>query len=342
MSNPLIDPEMQEIFDGFLVETNELIESLGNDLMLIESQPDDLDLINQIFRSFHTIKGTSSFMGFKHIVSITHEAEDLLNKLRKSELVVSQEIIDVLLEVTDWIALLTENIQNGNDERPDFDETINQIILLRDGEVSNVSSNPKSDSAVDSIMSNQEIATGSGEFTDDEERLIQAAFAEINSGFNSEPKIVENKVTEVVSKTVKEPLETETTLQNKEKTNTENVAKTNVGNVPKPESAKQQQETIRIDVERVEILMDLSGELVLGRNRLSQITEKLQRVIEDKDRIRELIETAAQIDFVTSEIQTAVMKMRMVQVGKLYQKAPRIVRDLSKEFKKQIQLSLKS
>jgi len=341
MSNPLIDPEMQEIFDGFLVETNELIESLGNDLMLIESQPDDLDLINQIFRSFHTIKGTSSFMGFKHIVSITHEAEDLLNKLRKSELVVSQEIIDVLLEVTDWIALLTENIQNGNDERPDFDETINQIILLRDGEVSNVSSNPKSDSAVDSIMSNQEIATGSGEFTDDEERLIQAAFAEINSGFNSEPKIVENKVTEVVSKTVKEPLETETTLQNKEKTNTENVAKTNVGNVPKPESAKQQQETIRIDVERVEILMDLSGELVLGRNRLSQITEKLQRVIEDKDRIRELIETAAQIDFVTSEIQTAVMKMRMVQVGKLYQKAPRIVRDLSKEFKKQIQLIVK-
>lgn len=341
MSNPLIDPEMQEIFDGFLVETNELIESLGNDLMLIESQPDDLDLINQIFRSFHTIKGTSSFMGFKHIVSITHEAEDLLNKLRKSELVVSQEIIDVLLEVTDWIALLTENIQNGNDERPNFDETINQIILLRDGEVSNVSSNPKSDSAVDSIMSNQEIATGSGEFTDDEERLIQAAFAEINSGFNSEPKIVENKVTEVVSKTVKEPLETETTLQNKEKTNTENVAKTNVGNVPKPESAKQQQETIRIDVERVEILMDLSGELVLGRNRLSQITEKLQRVIEDKDRIRELIETAAQIDFVTSEIQTAVMKMRMVQVGKLYQKAPRIVRDLSKEFKKQIQLIVK-
>ncbi len=341
MSNPLIDPEMQEIFDGFLVETNELIESLGNDLMLIESQPDDLDLINQIFRSFHTIKGTSSFMGFKHIVSITHEAEDLLNKLRKSELVVSQEIIDVLLEVTDWIALLTENIQNGNDERPNFDETINQIILLRDGEVSNVNSNPKSDSAVDSIMSNQEIATGSGEFTDDEERLIQAAFAEINSGFNSEPKIVENKVTEVVSKTVKEPLETETTLQNKEKTNTENVAKTNVGNVPKPESAKQQQETIRIDVERVEILMDLSGELVLGRNRLSQITEKLQRVIEDKDRIRELIETAAQIDFVTSEIQTAVMKMRMVQVGKLYQKAPRIVRDLSKEFKKQIQLIVK-
>lgn len=344
MSNPLIDPEMQEIFDGFLVETNELLESLGNDLMLIESQPDDLDLINQIFRSFHTIKGTSSFMGFKHIVTITHEAEDLLNKLRKSELVVTQEIIDVLLEVTDWINLLIENIQNGNSDKPDFDETIKQIILLRDGESSSSHSESSSNNsseenaALESVLNNQEIANGSGEFTDDEERLIQAAFAEINSGFNSEPKKVESKTEKVLEKPVEkkeELIEAKSEQQSPAKSNP------NAQAASKVEAAKQQQETIRIDVERVEILMDLSGELVLGRNRLSQITEKLQKVIEDKDRIRELIETAAQIDFVTSEIQTAVMKMRMVQVGKLYQKAPRIVRDLSKEFKKQIQLVVK-
>lgn len=348
MSNPLIDPEMQEIFDGFLVETNELLESLGNDLMLIESQPDDLDLINQIFRSFHTIKGTSSFMGFKHIVTITHEAEDLLNKLRKSELVVTQEIIDVLLEVTDWINLLIENIQNGNGEKPDYDETIKQIILLRDGESSvestsddNQSPEQNESDALASVLSNQEIANGSGEFTDDEERLIQAAFAEINSGFNAEPKKEEVKTEKVQEKVVEKEEVIEDKIEVKEAPLTPAKATPVAANAPKVEVAKQQQETIRIDVERVEILMDLSGELVLGRNRLSQITEKLQKVIEDKDRIRELIETAAQIDFVTSEIQTAVMKMRMVQVGKLYQKAPRIVRDLSKEFKKQIHLVVK-
>ena len=86
--------------------------------------------------------------------------------------------------------------------------------------------------------------------------------------------------------------------------------------------------------------MDLSGELVLGRNRLSQVVAQLDAEHTNKERLRELSETTAQVDFITSEIQSAVMKMRMVQIAKLYQKAPRIVRDLSKEFNKKIDLVL--
>ena len=86
------DPEMQEIFEGYLVETNELLESLSQDLMELESNPEDLDLINRVFRSFHTIKGTSAFMGFDSITGITHHAEDILNKLRRNELTVTQPI----------------------------------------------------------------------------------------------------------------------------------------------------------------------------------------------------------------------------------------------------------
>jgi len=95
------DPEMQEIFEGFLVEANEILESISSDLIEIENSPEDLDLLAKLFRSFHTIKGTASFMGFNDVAGITHHAEDILNKLRKEELKVNKDIIDVLLEVQD-------------------------------------------------------------------------------------------------------------------------------------------------------------------------------------------------------------------------------------------------
>ena len=127
-----VDPEMQEIFEGFLVETKELLDNLSQDLMVLENEPENMELLNQTFRGFHTIKGTSAFMGFESIVGITHHAEDILNKLRRSELSVSLPIIDVLLEVHDWITLLVERVQSGNNEPVDYQDTIDKIDRLKD------------------------------------------------------------------------------------------------------------------------------------------------------------------------------------------------------------------
>jgi two-component system, chemotaxis family, sensor kinase CheA len=99
--------------------------------------------------------------------------------------------------------------------------------------------------------------------------------------------------------------------------------------------------TIRVDVNRLETLMDLSGELVLGRNRLAQVTQELMQKYENHDFLRELQETSSTIDFITTELQSAIMKTRMVPISKIFQKAPRIVRDLSKEFGKDIELVLR-
>ena len=128
------DPEMQEIFEGFLVETTELLDAISQDLVTIENSPEDYDLLNQLFRSFHTIKGTSSFMGFDSIATITHHAEDILNKLRRSELTINLPIIDVLLEVHDWIKLLIENIKKGISEAVDYSATITEINRLKNPE----------------------------------------------------------------------------------------------------------------------------------------------------------------------------------------------------------------
>jgi len=380
------DPEMQEIYEGFLVETNELLDNISQDLMILENEPEDLDLLNRIFRSFHTIKGTSSFMGFDSIAKITHHAEDILNKLRKSELRVNQPIIDVLLEVYDWIVRLLSKIQEDDDSPVNYQDTIEKIEQLKSGnyieddskkELKITSSEDEKvivqeqtnsgESVLESVLENKELFSKQGDFTDDELALIEKAFAEVNQSFKNQPINNEEINNDKDNLSIEIEQIRNDKIQNEEKIedekviiNNENIElesnENNINIVLKQNNIQQEKqptkteekkstnistETIRVDVHRLETLMDLSGELVLGRNRLSQLSSILTNYIEDKEQLKNLEETTTQIDFITSEIQSAVMRMRMVPIGKLYQKAPRIVRDLAKEFGKKINLIVK-
>ncbi len=352
----LNDPEIQEIFEGYLIETHEILDQLSPDLMSLEETPEDKDLLNSIFRGFHTVKGTSGFMGFDSIVGITHHAEDILNKLRKDELKTTQEIIDVLLEVHDWISLLVDKLENGDMSDVDYSKTIAEIEKLKHAdsapaevpqqeeteiieaeEIKAGEHDPDKDiSAVQQVLDKEEDFNTGGDLTEDEMSMLDKAFAEASEDFYSNMlppssgEVSENVVE------VEKPKETSP------------VAKPEPPKEKQPEAPKKENmaravkktDTIRVDVNRVETLMDLSGELVLGRNRLAQLTEIIEKEFDDKEKVRDLIETTAQVDFITSEIQAAVMRMRMVPIKKLYQKAPRIVRDLSKEFGKKIKLEL--
>ncbi len=377
MAASFTDPEMMEIFEGFLIETQELLDTLTSDLMEIEQNPDDDELINKIFRSFHTIKGTSSFMGVDKISGITHNAEDILNKVRRHEMSINQDIIDVMLEVQDWIMVMLDQLKAGEDIDVDYSQTLEKLNLLKSGaslsgEISDTTKTEpaKSDktasiesnvSALDMVLTNTEITSHPGDFTPDEYELLDKAFAEMNQKFAMEVKSQENAQFEVDPITeVKDQTEIQQADdKNVEEHPDEHHSETEEPKRPtteitedrakhQPEKSKDKTpsqalttETIRIDVGRVESLMDLSGELVLSRNRLMQIGENIDSRVADKELIRELVDSTAQLDFITSEIQNAVMKMRMVPIGKLFQKAPRIVRDLSKEFGKKIKLVLR-
>lgn len=396
-----LDPEMQEIFEGFLIETQELLDSLTNDLMEIESNPENEELINKIFRSFHTIKGTSSFMNVGKISHITHNAEDLLNKIRRKELPITQETIDVLLEVQDWIQLMLNELREGEDIIAEYGETLSKLEILKNGgtlgdiqiadstqrttastasnivkkETSNEEIGPAwSDTedlsieqtqeinALEKVLTDISITSHPGDFTPDEYSLLDQAFAELNKSFGQEfkpgtdeqaiikendiqVKEIENSETLEEIKPVDASIENSQTNQANQKSvplpaTTIQASPTTPSKDKAPGNAAISTDTIRIDVSRVESLMDLSGELVLSRNRLMQISENLDGKVDNKDIIRDLIDSTAQLDFITSEIQTAVMRMRMVPIAKLFQKAPRIVRDISKEFGKKIKLVL--
>jgi len=389
-SNPMSiseqDKEMQELFEGFLIETQELLESISNDLIILENNCDDIELLNKLFRSFHTIKGTSSFIGIESMSNITHHAEDILNKLRRSELKANLKIIDVLLEVHDWLKLLLDRVKANNFEPVDYSKTIETLEQLNN--CSDSDKLPKQDtkeisnkidvingnnqlaeqhSALEKVLNNPEMVKKPGDFTNEEISLIDSAFDEVNKQFYLDMITESNYLNENKSKSKESEKELAYTEHNYTNTNTQEIKKSinvsdqnfhkddsefinenkiiidvkNTSDIKLTSESKSATETIRIDVNRVEALMNLSGELVLGRNRLSQISDSIEMENFNKELIRELLEATAQIDFVTSEIQTAVMRMRMVPIAKLYQKAPRIVRELSKEFSKKINLIVK-
>lgn len=378
-----LDNEMKELLDSFLIETQEILDTLDQDLMQLESQAENFDLLNSVFRSFHTIKGTSSFMGFEQITEITHHAEDILNKLRKAELKVNAEIVDALLEVYDWLKMLLKKAQAGDLEPVDYSKTMDklskighpnaapksEVATLGAGGTTNtkvsdapVPSPAGSPTIVDSILNDKTFGTQGDYFTDDELSMIANAFAEINRTMQPSTSA------SVPATEIGEPLSVVEEISGSpapEIIKPQTVVATTVGagspkapepiapkkttptakDAPVPDDKKAAaaatETTIRVDVNRLETLMDLSGELVLGRNRLAQVTQELMQRYENHDFLRELQETSSTIDFITTELQSAIMKTRMVPISKIFQKAPRIVRDLSKEFGKDIELVLR-
>jgi two-component system chemotaxis sensor kinase CheA len=247
---------MKEIVESFIVETKELLDKLDNDLVELEKRQNDVELLNAIFRYVHTIKGTSSFIGFEQMSELTHKFEDVLNKLRKFELKLNPEIIDVILEAQDLMKVLLSKLETNDLSPIDISGVVSKLERISRGEF-----------------------------------LIE-----------------------------------------------EDVEKASVDNVSQKLQSKVIDKTVRIDVERLDELMNLVGELVLGRNRLTQIVSGIVERFEGESLARELMDTIAQVDYLTSELQAVVMRARMMPIAKVFSKFPRIVRDLSRDLNKEVEL----
>ena len=131
------EPAIAEILEVFLVESFEMIDQLDQDLIELENNPKDLDLLNRIFRVAHTIKGSSSFLGFDVLTRLTHNMEDVLNKARKGDLEITHEVMDVILESVDLMKALLEAIKDsGSDDRGiEIDNTVKKLEAVSNGEI---------------------------------------------------------------------------------------------------------------------------------------------------------------------------------------------------------------
>ena len=366
----LNDPDMSEIFESFIVETKETLEKLDLDLVKLESSPDDADLLNEIFRSFHTVKGTSGFLGLVKMQSLTHRLEDILNKLRRGEAILTTPIMDGILKGYDTLGELLEIIENNKNEEYESEEItkeLEEILKSMVGGKSEIVPEEKeelslSNSAQDSISTDESDSHNPNlddEITDidlDEEEL-QKAFINNNKKLRSENKRglpITAEITSLIEE-LPNPVNNEISASNSEievelnknQTNelkTEKKENTDLSpeNIEKKLQSKTgAEQTIRVDVDRLDELLNLVSELVLGRNRLSQINTDIAKEFEGTEISRNLGDTARQIDLLTTELQLAVMKTRMIKIGKVFNRFPRLVRDLSKETNKEIELVIK-
>ncbi len=365
-----IPDDMREILDEFLIEADEILEQLDNDLIQLEENPDDKELLNKIFREIHTLKGGAGFLNLTTIVEIAHKIEDIFNKLRNDELKLNSEMMDVILEGIDKLKEGLERLKEDL-EIPD-EEEVQEIVkklqaILEGKELSSVESESNSSSAQEN---NQESQENSDNIEYEFQDWVDPDIKDLITTFGAKDlaELLEDiillppderppmSVIEKLEKLIEEGKEIKDLLKPKEEKKEEKPQESKpvqAQEAKKPEEKKEEkpqkqpekkkkqdkkEDVIRVDVQRVETLMNLVGEIVLDRNRIVKLASMLEH--KEDPIVEELIESIHGMSRTVSDLQDAVMKLRMQPVKKIFSKFPRIVRDLAKRLNKKVQLIL--
>ncbi|BAO97060.1 autophosphorylating histidine kinase [Helicobacter pylori NY40] len=363
--------DLQEIMEDFLIEAFEMNEQLDQDLVELEHNPEDLDLLNRIFRVAHTIKGSSSFLNLNILTHLTHNMEDVLNRARKGEIKITPDIMDVVLRSIDLMKTLLVTIRDtgsdtNNGKENEIEEAVKQLQAITsqnlEGAKEGTKETPQKENKEEAKEENKEEAK-----EENKENKAKAPTAENPASDNplaDEPDLdyanmsaeeVEAEIERLLNK--RQEADKERRAQKKQEakqevTPTKEPPKTETPKAPKTETkAKAKadteenkapsigvEQTVRVDVRRLDHLMNLIGELVLGKNRLIRIYSDVEERYDGEKFLEELNQVVSSISAVTTDLQLAVMKTRMQPVGKVFNKFPRMVRDLSRELGKSIEL----
>ncbi|RVY67686.1 chemotaxis histidine kinase/response regulator CheAY2 [Helicobacter pylori] len=355
--------DLQEIMEDFLIEAFEMNEQLDQDLVELEHNPEDLDLLNRIFRVAHTIKGSSSFLNLNILTHLTHNMEDVLNRARKGEIKITPDIMDVVLRSIDLMKTLLVTIRDtgsdtNNGKENEIEEAVKQLQAITsqnlEGAKERTKEAPQKENKEEAKEENKENKakaptaenTASDNPLADEPDLDYANMsaeeveAEIERLLNKRQEADKERRAQKKQEAkqevtpTKEPPKTETPKA--PKTETKAKAKTDTEENKAPSIGVEQ--TVRVDVRRLDHLMNLIGELVLGKNRLIRIYSDVEERYDGEKFLEELNQVVSSISAVTTDLQLAVMKTRMQPVGKVFNKFPRMVRDLSRELGKSIEL----
>ncbi len=345
--------DMQEIMEDFLIEAFEMVEQLDQDLVELEANPEDLELLNRIFRVAHTIKGSSSFLNFDILTSLTHNMEDVLNKARRGELKITPDIMDVVLVSVDLMkALLNAIRDSGSDTNSGVDiaDTVTKLQSISQGNA--IPQDQSSEQAEqDNTQSQQTQTTDDNPLSDEPEKdYASMSTTEIDAEIE---RLLKKRQEADKQKRAEKKASGQTQEIQAPKITSQPTSAPKAQPAPKPQTkplgthkdkeesknvATAVEQTVRVDVRRLDHLMNLIGELVLGKNRLIKIYGDVEERYDGEKFLEELNQVVSSVSSVTTDLQLAVMKTRMQPVGKVFNKFPRMVRDLSRELKKNIDL----
>lgn len=284
-----------EIVQEFLVESHENLDQLDRDLVELEQQPGSRELLSSIFRTIHTIKGTSGFLAFNNLEALTHVGENLLSRLRDGSIQMTGDTTEVLLQMVDTVRLLLAVVEaTATDAADDVD--VESVVTAIQGVLDGDAPAPTAETAPTTPEATEVVAPIEVEVT----VLAESA---------------------AVATTPAAPAPASTPAP--------------APDVPADEIEERRgvaDSSVRVDIDLLDSLVQLVGELVLTRNQVMQKTELLEDI--------ELVRAAQRLDLVASELQESVMKTRMQPIGQMWSKMPRIVRDLSHQLGRQVELEM--
>ncbi|SDY82219.1 two-component system, chemotaxis family, sensor kinase CheA [Micromonospora pattaloongensis] len=329
--------ELGEIVHEFLMESHENLDQLDRDLVALEQEPGSRELISRIFRTIHTIKGTSGFLAFSRLETLTHAGESLLSRLRDGVQPVTPETITTLLAMLDGVRALLATIEESGAEG---DINVEGVIASVHRQMSDATG--ESDAAAPQLDAPTAVPAPESFESDDAEPRVsldappaptrelpddKSGRRPLGEMLIESGAISQSDVTWAVQRQVEgDERKLGTILLEEGK-----AAPAAVGEALQAQNKRSVADSaIRVDVDLLDTLMNLVGELVLARNQL------VRGVAETADPA--LMRTTQRLNLITSELQEGIMKTRMQPIEHLWSKLPRVVRDLANACGKQVKL----
>ena len=331
---------MEDLLQDFLTEASELLSEVDNKLVELEKRPNDKNLLNDIFRGFHTIKGGAGFLNVDAMVRLCHRTENLFDKLRTLELVLTPEIMDTIMAATGIVRDMFGALAKGALHANAPEELIAAIDAVLEGRpletaVAHVATAAPSPVPVVPVVPVAPVAPPA--HGPDWDALynallgstpspaIAAVVAPIDNETQHGSAAMEQIVTDPMNSLKPAPIKAA---------------------APAPQQQQQQQQvaaapqeaTIRIDTVRLDQVLNLSGEIGLTKNRLTTLRTDIMAGKMDSNTLKAMDEAISQLDLLVGDLQNAVMKTRMQPIGRLFQKYPRLARDLARQLGKDVEL----
>lgn len=317
---------MEEMLQDFLMEAGDMLSDVDNKLVVLEKSPNDRELLNVIFRGFHTIKGGAGFLCATPLVELCHRTENLFDKLRNAELTLTPEIMDVILAATgivrDMFGALAQARMPDSAE-PAILQALDAVLSGEKPVIQKEEAKP----TPAAVAPTQALATSAQAADENGPDWRVLYHALVGGGTKAEEAAPIAAVAPAAAPAIA-------------KIETPKPAEKPRANAPTTATPSAKENTIRIDTTRLDQVLNLSGEIGLTKNRLTCLRSDMVAGRSTPDTLKALDEAVSQLDLLVSDLQNAVMKTRMQPIGRLFQKYPRLARDLARSLGKDVELVL--
>ncbi len=327
---------MEELLSDFLMEAGEMLSDVDSKLMDLEKRPDDSKLLNEIFRGFHTIKGGAGFLNATELVTLCHLTENLFDKLRNRELTLSAELMDVIFAATAEVRRMFSALQQSLQPAAAPADILENLKSALDGQKLGGKAQ-KAEPAGASAPTATAPAGQPGSTAQAPDGIDWNALYTALTGTDIVATVGATRDPEKIAEAISEEKSTKEAFGRRGADVPGTTVGRRGGDVP-PQEAKES--TIRVDTDRLDQVLNLSGEIGLTKNRLTHLRSDLLQGRNDQNTLSELDQSVTQLDMLVVNLQNAVMKTRMQPIGRLFKKYPRLARDLARSLGKDVELVL--